>query len=837
MVALLPDATGMWVGTGGSGLYRRELLAGQYRGFRHDPSVATSLSGDYITAIAPGRAGRLWVGTRSDGLNLCVIEPWSCERFDGRIPGERNLANYHVTALHRDGDGVLWVATDGGGVHRVNEDAAGRVVSIERWDVARGLLDNGIMAVESDDDGSLWLSTRHGVSRLDPANGRAVNYVRESGLPVIHFNTGASSADYRWIYFGSVDGLLSIPRGSAMPSRAPSPLHVTRIQSLTQGTEQPMPLKKLTGGFETRFGDGLAIEFAVLDYAETPHDYAYRLKDTDPWTALGKRRQLTFFGLAPGHYRFEVRGRDAFGNWSTSPAVGFEVVPPFWRTTWFRVLAFSAIVLLALGLHLTRLRSLRRRNVVLEQLQRQREHALAQAERSQRELEEAYAGLRQLTGRLESAKEEERSHISRELHDEFGQTLTAAKINLQMLRRVTPDAAVAQRLEDSVNMLDGMISQARNIALGLRPPLLDEAGLVAALDHHLQALAGRSGVRIELDASNGGRQHPAVDECDGIPPGPGGGEQCPAARASHDDPRDAARRCGRVVAGRRGRWHRLRSRSGCSACQTRRTSRPARHDRKGAKCRRHHRPRLASGQRQPHRGAHSVGQRRGDRVIATRTTARRSIVLADDHALVRAGIRALLETLPGVEVVAEYGDGLEALESVRREPPDAILLDITLPGLNGLEVAARITRLGVPTRVLMLSMHNSPEHAARALAAGAAGYLNKDSAFDELATALEAIFSGKRYLCRALNEDVVLELERRAGEAKSELELLTPRQRQILQLIAEGHPTRQIAERLFLSIKTVETHRGQIMQRLNIFDVPGLVRFAIRNGLVSSEPT
>lgn len=205
--------------------------------------------------------------------------------------------------------------------------------------------------------------------------------------------------------------------------------------------------------------------------------------------------------------------------------------------------------------------------------------------------------------------------------------------------------------------------------------------------------------------------------------------------------------------------------------------------------------------------------------------------------MVRAGIRALLETLPWVEVVEESGDGLEVLEYVRRDPPDAILLDITLPGLNGLEVAARIARFGVPTRVLMLSMHNSAEHAARALAAGAAGYLVKDSAFDELATALEAIFAGRRYLCRALNEDVVLDLERRVGDGKSELELLTPRQRQILQLIAEGHPTRQIAERLFLSIKTVETHRGQIMQRLNIFDVPGLVRFAIRNGLVSSEPT
>lgn len=216
---------------------------------------------------------------------------------------------------------------------------------------------------------------------------------------------------------------------------------------------------------------------------------------------------------------------------------------------------------------------------------------------------------------------------------------------------------------------------------------------------------------------------------------------------------------------------------------------------------------------------------------------KRRILLADDHALVRAGIRSLLESLPGVEVVGEAGDGVEALERVRRDPPDAILLDITLPALNGLDVAARITRLDVPTRILMLSMHASPEYAARALAAGAAGYLNKDSAFDELATALDAICSGKRYLCKALDPAIVQEFERRAGRGESELELLTPRQRQILQLVAEGHGTRQIAERLFLSVKTVEAHRGQIMQRLGIFDVPGLVRFAIRNGLLPPETT
>jgi DNA-binding NarL/FixJ family response regulator len=218
-------------------------------------------------------------------------------------------------------------------------------------------------------------------------------------------------------------------------------------------------------------------------------------------------------------------------------------------------------------------------------------------------------------------------------------------------------------------------------------------------------------------------------------------------------------------------------------------------------------------------------------------TTKRRILLADDHALVRAGIRALLESLPDVEVVGETGDGLEAVEHVRRDPPDAILLDITLPGLNGLEAAARIAKLDVPARVLMLSMHASAEYAARAFAAGAAGYLNKDSAFDELATALEEIFEGRRYLCRAIDAEQVQQFERRASIGESELDALTPRQRQILQLVVEGLGTRQIAERLFLSVKTVESHRMQMMQRLGIFDVPGLVRFAIRNGLVPPEAT
>lgn len=213
------------------------------------------------------------------------------------------------------------------------------------------------------------------------------------------------------------------------------------------------------------------------------------------------------------------------------------------------------------------------------------------------------------------------------------------------------------------------------------------------------------------------------------------------------------------------------------------------------------------------------------------------VLLVDDHALVRAGIRALLETLPRVEVVGETGDGLAAVQLATELAPDVILLDITLPGLNGLEVAMRVARLGAATRVLMLSMHASPEYAARAFAAGAAGYLNKDSAFDELAAALDAIGAGRRYLCRAIDPAQVAVFERRATSGASGLDGLTPRQRQILQLVAEGLSTREMAERLFVSIKTIETHRAQIMRRLDIHDVPGLVRFAIRHGLLPPEST
>lgn len=208
------------------------------------------------------------------------------------------------------------------------------------------------------------------------------------------------------------------------------------------------------------------------------------------------------------------------------------------------------------------------------------------------------------------------------------------------------------------------------------------------------------------------------------------------------------------------------------------------------------------------------------------------IVLADDHTLVRAGIRSLLEELPDVRVVADTGDGHEALALIEAQQPDIAVIDIAMPGMNGLEVTSRVASAFPFVRVIMLSMHATEEYVLRALRAGASGYLLKDAGPSELELALAAVIRGETYLSPAVSKHIT-EYVRRVGEDDgSSLERLTPRQREVLQLIAEGHTTQEMAQTLGIGVKTVETHRAQLMERLDIHDIAGLVRYAIRVGLV-----
>lgn len=219
------------------------------------------------------------------------------------------------------------------------------------------------------------------------------------------------------------------------------------------------------------------------------------------------------------------------------------------------------------------------------------------------------------------------------------------------------------------------------------------------------------------------------------------------------------------------------------------------------------------------------------------------VLLADDHTLVRGGIRALLHDLSAVEVVGEASDGREALRLIENQNPDIVLMDIAMSGMNGLEATIRVTKEYPGVRVIILSMHTNEEYVLQALRAGASGYLLKDAGLAELEIAIQAVAQGETYLSPPVSKHVISDYVRRVGvdmsaagsNAAPPLERLTARQREILQLIAEGHTTQEIAQILNIGVKTVETHRMQLMERLNIHDIAGLVRFALKSGLVTLD--
>ncbi len=224
-----------------------------------------------------------------------------------------------------------------------------------------------------------------------------------------------------------------------------------------------------------------------------------------------------------------------------------------------------------------------------------------------------------------------------------------------------------------------------------------------------------------------------------------------------------------------------------------------------------------------------------------RNTAERTVLIADDHGLVRSGLAMIVSELAGFRVEAEATDGREAVELARKLQPDVVLIDLAMPHLNGLQAIPLIRRHAPEACIVVLSMHADAAHVRGALRAGATGYLLKDSAVDELGVALRLVAQGGFWVSPKVAPHLrgALDGSSDVGEpeadAQSELNGLSQRQREVLQLIAEGFGTREIAERLHIGVKTVETHRAEVMRRLDIHEVAGLTRLAVRAGLVSPQ--
>lgn len=209
------------------------------------------------------------------------------------------------------------------------------------------------------------------------------------------------------------------------------------------------------------------------------------------------------------------------------------------------------------------------------------------------------------------------------------------------------------------------------------------------------------------------------------------------------------------------------------------------------------------------------------------------VLIADDHPIVRSGIRALLELQEDIEVVGEASTGKEVIDRVNRLNPDVVLMDITMPFMDGLEATRRISRSNAATRVLILTQHDSKEYALSSIKAGAAGYIPKKAGPSELVSAIHAVYQGDSFLHPSVAKWMVKEYLQRAS--KDPFDELTDREREVLKLVAEGHTNREISELLFVSVKTVIGHREKLMQKLDVHSRTELIKYAIRKGLISVD--
>ena len=504
VTALLEDDRGrLWVGTGEGGLQRLDSNGRVVERFIHLPGDSRSLSDDYVKSLVQDRDGTIWVGTRSGGLNAYDPISHQGRRFLPDPDDLSSISHHYVTTLYEDSHGRLWIGTGGGGLNLLLEHRDG-TVTFDRISTADGLIDNNVMAILEDDDGSLWLSTKRGLSRFDPESKRFSQLFVGDGLPAAEFEPGVAARNAGTLYFGSIRWLAAVPAGTPFPQHPPSPVVITSIRDNhgeLVGEEPPWRRKLL----EISFDSWLSLSLAVLDFnAEHHHAHQFRLGGEDePWVDLGARREITFLDLDPGTYEFSARGHNCQGVWNDIPqTLTIHVPPPFWMTMWFRAAVFLLVAALILGLHRARTIALRQRNLELLELHEQREKAQAK-------LGQAYDRLRRLTRKVEATKEEERQRIARELHDEMGPALTAVIINLQLISGSTDEEKSNRWLTDSIEIVDRMVQQVRDLSLALRPPLLDEVGFLSAIRGYLETQAERTGLQIQINGP---------PELDALPP-------------------------------------------------------------------------------------------------------------------------------------------------------------------------------------------------------------------------------------------------------------------------------------------------------------------------------
>lgn len=471
----------VWVGIGGSGLYKYNLDTASFSSYQHEVENRHSISGNYITALLVD-GNYLWVGTRSNGLNRCYVVDWHCERF---LVDNNYLSHYYVSDIEKDANGNIWIGTDSGGLHKVVYDNKNTVSKLENIPevVSPG---ESIKSILSQDDGSIWVATNKGISIYLPEQ-HSLKLTNQILSNTGSFIIGSKAKDATHNLLGAQNGLAIIKREGNYSLSEPYPLRITRINhdtfsssianlSVQDGHEISMP-----------WGGMLTIEFALLDFSSTKHEYEYRLNPSSQWQTLENRNQINFFNVQPGLYQLEIRGKGSNGRWSDPASLSIDIIPPWWRDKHYIVPLFLLVILLSISYHRYRMAKWLAHSTRLNLIKAQKQLAIDELKSREATLQEAYQGIRDLTAKIQNAKEEERKSISRELHDQFGQSLTATQINLQLYKKEHPENSI--RIDDSIKVIQAMIKQVRSISFDLRPSILDDVGLIAALNNLLPKMS------------------------------------------------------------------------------------------------------------------------------------------------------------------------------------------------------------------------------------------------------------------------------------------------------------------------------------------------------------
>ena len=431
--------------------------------------------------------------------------------------------------------------------------------------------------------------------------------------------------------------------------------------------------------------------------------------------------------------------------------------------------------------------------------------------------------LRAVSAKLAEAEESERIRLAQELHDQVGQSLTALGINLNIVRALVGDEEEQRcsRLDDSMALVEQTAVSIRGVMTDLRPPLLDDYGLVSVLRWYGIQFAARTDAAVAVLGDESRRHSEVTVETalfriaqEAL------ANVAKHANATHvtvtveadddilrmivaDDGVGFDRSTVREANGHNG-WGLITMAE-----------------------------RAAAAGGLLHRGSPSSGHPRHRGGAAMSIT----VLLADDHAVVCDGLRFRLDAQEDIEVVGDAANGREALRQVTQCEPDVAVMDIAMPEMNGIEATRLICQERPLTWVAILSMHSTAEHIYRALQAGARGYLLRESAGLEVVNAVRAVHSGKRYLSQRISDRLVEHYvgQRQAAKWESPVERLTDREREILTLVVEGKSSVEIADMLCVSPKTVDTCRSHMMKELQIDDIPGLVKFAIKHGLTTLE--